>query len=294
MMGASSSAQAWSQCSYNSQNQIDNNLSGANPGFCNADPLQRKVNAYKIGLCTELPYHNNYEQVCDLIYDSPTPIELVAEKGTSKSIDGIGDITLIEGKSYTHSVLLISNTTYVKTLLEFDSPKLGKTGSGNHCWSVGVNISTTDMSTRSGFSADCGTLSQSDPQYNTETSAYFTSAVNPNVPAMERNFPTYNGGWTNELMSNDVDKATFDSETPTWNDSTNTSYWLAGRPINPSVEVKPSTTNLDLRFEVSWGSLIGYSGVQSHNGDNWDSACAATPCIGDMRIAGFDFTVVLN
>jgi len=45
-------------------------------GYCLADPTHRKVNAYKVGLCTELPYASNYKSVCDFMYNSSTPIEL--------------------------------------------------------------------------------------------------------------------------------------------------------------------------------------------------------------------------
>lgn len=279
------------ECTINDQGQINTDMTGNDS--CNTDPMQRKVKAYKIGLCTELPYHTNYKNVCDFIFESDTPVVLIAEKSGSKSIEGIGDVTLIEGKEYTHSMLLISNTSEVKTLVEFDSPRLGKTGSGTHCWTVGTSINTASKTSRSGFSADCGTLAESNPQYNTEKSSYYSSAI-PGVdaPAMERNFPDWDGGWTNELMSNETDKALFDSGTPTWDDTTNAVYWLAGRGINPSIIVTPDTANIDLRFLVSWGSIIQYSGTDDSG--RWDTDCNTTPCIGQIRIAGFDFEVQAN
>jgi len=276
-------------CTYNAQSQMVTDMSGS-PDSCNADPVARKLSAYKVGLCTELPYYDNYQKVCDFLFESTTPIDLIAEKGFSKSIEGLGDVTLVEGKAYSHSVILASNTTYVKGLMEFDSPRLGKTGSGTYCWSTG-SVANWDRTSRSNFTAECGLLSEANPQYNTMTN-YSFKHVSQNIAAMERNFPDYNGGWTNELMSSETEKATFDNGTPSFDDTTNAIYWLGGRPINPSVTVTSSTTNLDLKFLVSWGSIVRYSGTT--DGGDWHADCASTPCIGAINIAGFDLNVELN
>ena len=82
-----------------------------------ADPTHRKVLAYKVGLCTELPYATNYKQVCDFIYDKTTPIELEAIKNASVSVPGLDANILTEGTEYTHYCVLISNKTYVKVFL---------------------------------------------------------------------------------------------------------------------------------------------------------------------------------
>ena len=57
---------AYTACTFNSDNQITNDMSDL--GNCNTDPTHRKVLAYKVGLCTELPYATNYKQVCDFMY----------------------------------------------------------------------------------------------------------------------------------------------------------------------------------------------------------------------------------
>ena len=51
---------------------------------------------------------------------------------------------------------------------------------------------------------------------------------------MGRKSKLYNRGWTNELMSDEDTKAVFDVSADWSNPSTNSVYWLAGRPINPS------------------------------------------------------------
>ena len=71
-------AKAYTACSINSENQITDDMSSY--GDCMTDPTHRKVSAYKVGLCTELPYATNYKQVCDFISDKTTPIELKAIK----------------------------------------------------------------------------------------------------------------------------------------------------------------------------------------------------------------------
>ena len=276
-------------CSYNAQGQVNNDMSGA-PDSCNADPIARKLSAYKVGLCTELPYYDNYQNVCDFLFESTTPIDLIAEKGSSKPIEGLGDVTLVEDRVYSHSVILASNTTYVKGLMEFDSPRLGKTGSGTYCWSTG-DRDDYQRTSRSSFTAECGLLSEANPEFNTTTNYRFAH-VSQNIPAMERNFPDYEGGWTNELMSSETEKATYDSGTPSWDGGTNAIYWLGGRPINPSVIATTETTNLDLKFSVSWGSIVHYSGTA--DGGNWHADCASTPCVGAVSIAGFDLNVELN
>lgn len=301
---------AFDNCTLNSDKQVTTSMSGVSESFCYIDPTHRKVEAYKIGLCTELPYANNYKTVCDFIYNSPTPIVLEAEKGISKAVSGFGDITLIEGKEYTHSVMLISNKTYVKSLIQFPSTRLGATGkggtgSGTWCWSSGggvnLSVSNTFVSSRSTFTATCGTETEANPVYNFELSNSFASAVSgEDKPAVERNFPTWsadashtNRGWSNELMSDEDTKAVFNTTPASWSDATtNSVYWLAGRPINPSVSVTATNNTLDLRFLVSYGALIQYSG-DSDSGA-WDTECDTTPCIGMIRTGGFDTNVTIE
>ena len=74
-------AKAYTACTFNSDNQITDDMS--NYGECNADPTHRKILAYKVGLCTELPYDTNYKQVCDFIYDKSTPISTNSEEANS-------------------------------------------------------------------------------------------------------------------------------------------------------------------------------------------------------------------
>ena len=281
-----------------------------NVSTCNADPTHRKVLAYKVGLCTELPYDTNYKQVCDFIYDKTTPIELEAIKNASVSVTGFGEITLTEGTEYTHTVVLISNTTYVKSLFSFPSDRQGASGTGRWCWSNGGGVTTKDrtadpMTLKSKFTVECGSESEANPQYNSETNNAFGSAIEgEDQPALVRNFPTWaaeasytNRGWTNELMSDEDTKAVFETTPPNWNTpNTNSVYWLAGRSINPSVSVNANKSNLDLKLKVSWGSVVWYSGV-ANTGDgegNWHTDCDTTPCVGRIRIGGFDVNVEIN
>ena len=143
----------------------------------------------------------------------------------------------------------------------------------------------------------------SSKQYNYEINNAFGSAVDTSIPALERNFPTWaaeasytNRGWTNELMSDEDTKAVFETTPPNWNTpNTNSVYWLAGRSINPSVFVNANTSILDLKFLVSYGSVVWYSGDANTGGDgagNWHTDCDdTTPCVGRIRIGGFDMNV---
>lgn len=297
---------AYTNCNFNSDNQITDDMSSY--GECMADPTHRKVLAYKVGLCTELPYATNYKQVCDFIYDKTTPIELEAIKNASVSVAGFGEISLTEGTEYTHSMVLISNKTYVKSLISFPSDRHGTSGTGKWCWSNGGGVTTKDrtpnpMTVKSNFSVECGLESEANPQYNYEINNAFGSAVDTSIPALERNFPTWaaeasytNRGWTNELMSDEDTKAVFETTPPNWNTpNTNSVYWLAGRSINPSVFVNANTSILDLKFLVSYGSVVWYSGDANTGGDgagNWHTDCDdTTPCVGRIRIGGFDMNV---
>ena len=299
-------AEAYTACTFNSDNQITDDMS--NYGECDADPTHRKILAYKVGLCTELPYDTNYKQVCDFIYDKTTPIELEAIKGASVSVAGFGEITLTEGTEYTHTVVLISNTTYVKSLFSFPSDRQGASGTGRWCWSNGGGVTTKDrtadpMTLKSKFTAECGSEAEANPQYNYETNNAFGSAVDGerHLPAVVRNFPTWaaeesytNRGQINILMSDEDTKAVFETTPLSW-DTPNTKsvYWLAGRSINPSVSVDGNKSNLDLKLKVSWGSVVWYSGV-ANTGDgegNWHTDCDTTPCVGRIRIGGFDVNV---
>jgi hypothetical protein len=277
---------AFSECTYNAQNQVNTDMD-TTEGLCLADPIQRRVQAYKIGLCTELPYNTNYKTVCDFIYDSGTAIELIAEKGVSRPLGGIGNISLIEGKLYTHSVLLISNTSSVKALLEFPSERLGRTGQGTYCWSNGRAFTSTTIDNRATYNAECGTLSEANPQFNTETTAHMADVTDSSVVGFSRNFPNWDGGWTNILLSNEDDIATFDLGVATYGAATSAVYWLAGRGIDggAGLTVTANTTTLDLQFLVSFGSLLGWKA---------DDHCATTSCLRQISIGGFDFTASVN
>jgi hypothetical protein len=287
---------AYTECTLNSENQITDDMSGTSE--CLADPTHRKVLAYKVGLCTELPYASNYKTVCDFIYDKTTPIELEAIKNASVSVTGFGQVSLKEGVEYTHSVLLVSNITYVKSLFNFPTERQGASGTGKWCWSNGGGTTTKNqapdqMTLKSNFSVECGLESEANPQYNYEINNAFGSAVTEGIPALERNFPSDN--WTNELMSDEDTKAVFETTPPNWSTpNTNSVYWLAGRPITPSVTVNANTKNLDLRFLVSYGSVIWYSGVAATGrtpSENWHTDCDTTPCVGKIRVGGFNMNV---
>ena len=289
-------AKAYTPCTFNSDNQISIDMSGY--GICNADPTHRKVLAYKVGLCTELPYATNYKKVCDFIYDKTTPIELEAIKNASVSVTGFGQVSPNEGVEYTHSVLLVSNISYVKSLFSFPTDRQGASGTGKWCWSNGGGTTTKNqasdqMTLKSNFSVECGLESEANPQYNYEINNAFGSAVDPSIPALERNFPSDN--WTNELMSDEDTKAVFETTPPNWSTpNTNSVYWLAGRPITPSVTVNANTETLDLRFLVSYGSVIWYSGVAATGrtpSENWHTDCDTTPCVGRIRVGGFNMNV---
>jgi len=282
------SANAFTACTYNAENQITTDMDSVEVlSLCAADPVQRKVQAYKIGLCTELPYNTNYKTVCDFIYDSATPIELIAEKGVSSTISGIDNFTLIEDKLYTHTVLLISNRTSVKTLVEFPSDRLGATGQGTYCWSNGNAFAYLADLTRATYNVECGTLSEANPQFNTEITAHMQDVTDPSVVGFARNFPDYDGGWTNILLSNEDDIATFDLGVAEYAAATSAIYWLAGRGIDggAGLTVTANTTALDLQFLVSWGSLLSWK-VDDH--------CATTSCLSQILTAGFDFTASVN
>ena len=287
---------AYTECTFNSENQITDDMSGT--GECMADPTHRKVLAYKVGLCTELPYASNYKKVCDFIYDKTTPIELEAIKNASVSVTGFGKVSPNEGVEYTNSVLLVSNISYVKSLFSFPTDRQGASGTGKWCWSNGGGTTTKNqasdqMTLKSNFSVECGLESEANHQYNYEINNAFGSAVTEGIPALERNFPSDN--WTNELMSDEDTKAVFETTPPNWSTpDTNSVYWLAGRPITPSVTVNANTKNLDLRFLVSYGSVIWYSGVAATGrtpSENWHTDCDTTPCVGRIRVGGFNMNV---
>ena len=286
---------AYTECTFNSENQITDDMSGTSE--CLADPTHRKVLAYKVGLCTELPYASNYKKVCDFIYDKTTPIELEAIKNASVSVTGFGQVSPNEGVEYTHSVLLVSNISYVKSLFSFPTDRQGASGTGKWCWSNGGGTTTKNqasdqMTLKSNFSVECGLESEANPQYNYEINNAF-GHVTEGIPALERNFPSDN--WTNELMSDEDTKAVFETTPPNWSTpNTNSVYWLAGRPITPSVTVNANTETLDLRFLVSYGSVIWYSGVAATGrtpSENWHTDCDTTPCVGRIRIGGFNMNV---
>ena len=297
--------EAYTPCTFDSNNKISNDMSDL--GNCMTDPTHRKILAYKVGLCTELPYATNYKQVCDFIYDETTPIQLEAIKNSSVSVPGLNPNILAEGREYKFTVLLFSNKTYVKGLFNFPSDRQGASGTGEWCWSNGGGVNTKEerapdpMKLKSNFTVECGSESEANPQYNYETNNSFGSAIEgEDKPAVERNFPNWaeiasytNRGWTNELMSDEDTKAVFDVSADWSNPNTNSIYWLAGRPINPTAIVTPNSTNLDLKLKVSYGSIVHYSGVADtgEGEDDWHTDCDTTPCVGRIRIGGFDVNV---
>ena len=273
-------ATANTECTYNSDNQITTDVSG--DGWClERDSLARKVSAYKFGLCTELPYANNFQSVCEFIYESDTALELIAEKGVTSSVSGIGEFFLTQGKLFTHSVLLLDYNSATKGLAQFTEAQTGSTGTGTYCWSNGRKFYDVDDTDRTKWSAECGTLAESNPQWNSRSYHLFADAGNPNIPALERNFPNWDGGWTNILLDSNLDAAAYTSSAPyDFDSTTNTRYWLAGRGIDSGrgITVTPLTKGLDIQFKVSWGNTI------SHNSTG----------IWSMSPAGFDLTIALK
>ena len=273
-------ATATTECTYNSDNQITSDVSG--DGWClERDSLARKVSAYKFGLCTELPYANNFQSVCEFIYESDTALELIAEKGVTSSVSGIGDFFLTQGKLFTHSVLLLDYNSATKGLAQFTEAQTGSTGAGTYCWSNGRKHYDTDSSDRTKWSVECGTLAESNPQWNERSYHIFADATDASIPALARNFPNWDGGWTNILLDSNLDAAAYTSSAPYDFDSTaNTKYWLAGRGIDSGrgITVTALTQGLDIQFKVSWGNSI------SHNSTG----------IWSMSPAGFDLTIALK
>jgi len=79
-------------------------------------------------------------------------------------------------------MVLISNKTYVKSLISFPSDRHGTSGTGKWCWSNGGGVTTKDrtpnpMTVKSNFSVECGLESEANPQYNYEINNAFGSAV---------------------------------------------------------------------------------------------------------------------
>ena len=277
LLTISGGAIATVECTYNAEDQITTDMSG-NGSCLERDSVARRVSAYKIGLCTELPYATNFQSVCEFIYDSDTTIELIAEKGVTSSLSGIGDFFLTQGKLFTHSVLVIDYLSATKGLSGFTSTQVGATGTGTYCWSNGRKYSDTESDDRTKFSAECGTLAEANPQWNERSYPLFADAVDPSIPALKRNFPDWDGGWTNILLDANEDAAVWTSAVG-FSGTTNTKYWLAGRGIDggTGITVTSSTTGLDIQFKVSWGNTISYNSTG----------------IWNMSPAGFDLNMVV-
>lgn len=265
------------ECTYNADDQITTDTS-VDDWCVEKNATGRRVSAYKVGLCTELPYSTNYQNVCEFIYDSATPIILTAEKGVTKSINGIGDFFLTQDKLFTHSVLVLDNESAVKGLSAFTQAQTGSTGTGSYCWSNGRHFDNTESDDRTKFSAECGTLAEADPQWNSRTYAHFADAVDPSIPALKRNFPDWDGGWTNILLDANENAAVWTSAVG-FSGTTNTRYWLAGRGIDSGtgITITPSTKSLDIQFKVSWGNSLSYN----------------SRGIWNMSPAGFDLTIAV-
>ena len=285
LLTVSGGAIAKGECTYNAQGQVTTDTDVADGDWCTErDSMARKVSAYKFGLCTELPYANNFQSVCEFIYESDTALDLIAEKGVTSSVSGIGDIFLTQDKLFTHSVLLLDYRSATKGLAEFTEAQTGRTGTGTYCWSNGRSHEVTFKETRSTFSAECGTLEESNPQWNERSYHLFADAdADPDVdtPALERNFPNWDGGWTNILLDSNLDAAAFTSSAPyDFDSTTNTKYWLAGRGIDSGrgITVTSSTSGLDIQFKVSYGVFMSYNNTG----------------IWSMSPAGFDLNIALK
>jgi hypothetical protein len=271
---------AGEECTYNADNQITTDVS-IDDWCIERDSMARKVSVYKFGLCTELPYANNFQSVCEFIYESDTALELIAEKGVTSSVSGIGDFFLTQDKLFTHSVLLLDYNSATKGLAEFTEAQTGRTGTGTYCWSNGRSHEVTFAETRSTFSAECGDLADADPQWNSRSYHLFADVGNAAIPALERNFPSWDGGWTNILLDSNLDAAAYTSSAPyDFDSTTNTKYWLAGRGIDSGrgVTVTSLTSGLDIQFKVSWGVYLSYNSTG----------------IWSMSPAGFDLTIALK
>ena len=64
LLTLSGGAIAKGECTYNAEGQVTTDTD--NDDWCTErDSMARKVSAYKFGLCTELPYANNFQSVCE-------------------------------------------------------------------------------------------------------------------------------------------------------------------------------------------------------------------------------------
>lgn len=106
-------------------------------GYCFQSPQQMNIRLYEFGLCTSASSPLNKIN-CSSLFTSQTGQEINLSVGSVNSLVDV--VTLVEGQ-YTHGYIVLSNLTSIKTVIEFNAPRLDDRGGlGKFCFTDGRSV----------------------------------------------------------------------------------------------------------------------------------------------------------
>ena len=276
-------AQAVTTCSTVSGEITD--VVGDHPGrgWCLMTPESMQIKVHFIGLCRSEPTWENFDTICDQLFSSSSGKLATISKDAAFPL--IDNMSIPEG-TYTHAAIFIDRSIRHSSVVKFATPRRGKSGdpngdniTGKVCWSLEMTAANdTDPAENaySSFAADCGD-EEGDRGYNiSENNIIYHNLTG--VAGDESAGVTESTTWKVYLLNSSRQR---DSDASDGVD--NAKFFIGIQKFNNPVEIKPSTTTVDLGFRLTntFGVLMGNDG-------------AAAPVRDTIRrfiLGGFEFKV---
>lgn len=245
-------------CILNSNGEITDvgNVGNGGNTDCRLTPESYSIKLFKVALCSEAPdlmsrarYDNLGEgyQVdlssCDaVVFENPAGKSMSIKLGESTTLNSRG-IPKIEGKTYTHYVIIIGPELGVKASAKFaNTMNDGANGSGQYCWTINNTVSQLVMEPNGNNGADIwDTL----PLVSTRCG---TSAGAPGTFTLK-------GDSFGDMVDSDEEEVNMrvvsvdDSYTVHTNSANNTKLVLF-YPLNSSINLE-SVSRMNIDFKVS-------------------------------------------
>jgi len=253
-------------------------------GWCLMTPESMQIKVHFIGLCTSEPTWENFDTICDQLFSSSSgELATISKNAAFPLINGI---SIPEG-TYTHAAIFIDRSIRHSSVVTFATPRRGKSGNpagdnitGKVCWSLEMTAANdTDPADNaySSFAADCGD-EEGERGYNiSENNILFNNLTGK--PGDLSEGVTESSTWKVYLLNSSRQR---DSDV-TDGKVDNAKFFIGIQKFNNPVEIKPSTTTVDLGFRLTntFGVLMG------------DDAAAAPvrDTIKRFVLGGFEFKV---
>lgn len=224
-------------------------------GWCLMTPESMQIKVHFIGLCRSEPTWENFDTICDQLFSSSSGKLATISKDAAFPL--IGDMSIPEG-TYTHAAIFIDRSIRHSSVVNFATPRRGKSGTGKVCWSLEMDQAEADPGEDdyANFAADCGD-EEGDRGYNiSENNIIYHNLTG--VAGDESAGVTESTTWKVYLLNSSRQRDSDASD-----GVANAKYFIGIQKFNNPVEIRPSTTAVDLGFRLTntFGVLMGDAGA---------------------------------